>query len=84
MPGYVRALPKLATWKTSPQILLSYHFQGTIYNWERMPMGRQQGLDEANKYFDRDILSYVATSLRMNKHLLSLELKLEGETLMIV
>ena len=47
-------------------------------------MGRQQGLDEANKYFDRDILTYVATSLRKNKHLLSLELKLEGETLMIV
>ena len=38
-------------------------------------MSRQQGLDEANKYFD--IVMYVATSLRKNKHLLSFELKLQ-------
>ena len=45
-----------------------------------MPMSRQQGLDEANKYFN--ILAYDVTSLRKNKHLLSLELKLDGQTLM--
>ena len=45
-------------------------------------MSRQQGLDEANKYFN--ILAYDVTSLRKNKHLLSLELKLYGQTLMSV
>ena len=45
-------------------------------------MSRQQGLDEANKYFN--ILMYDVTNLLKNKHLLSLELKLKGNTLMSV
>lgn len=64
MPRYVWVLPKLAIWviwKIAPAIdFMIVPFSTGIYNWERMPMSRHQGLDEANKYFD--ILKYVATS----------------------
>ena len=60
--------------ENSPIDFIIVPFSTGIYDWERMSMSRQQGLDEANKYFD--ILTYVATSLRKNKHLLSFELKL--------
>ena len=61
-------------WIIPPIDFIIVPFSTGIYDWERMPMSRQQGLDEANKYFD--IVTYVATSLRKNKHLLSFQLKL--------